>query len=815
MKNLEDLMVAQYENVESISNDDIFEEFYDYMKNNIKYDMDKRELIDFISQYVLLEPVFNMLFVSTNEITIRLKNIISFMKENGLLITNKELEKIYTDINKKVCNIKTQEDKQTIIIETYNTFFKNACKDKCELHGIVFTPIEVVDFIIYSVEDILQKHFDKSISDEDIYILDPFTGTGTFIVRLLQSGLIQKEDLLRKYTQELQANEIMLLSYYIATINIEETYRVITGECLQFNGIVLTDTFEDSEKKLKSLPVIIGNPPYSIGQDNVNNDNQNQHYPALERNIEETYVRYSNANLRRSLYDSYIKAFKWSSERIKDKGVIGFVTNASFIDSQSTDGLRYCWHKEFNYIYVFNLRGNQRTEGEKSRQEGGKIFDSGSRAPIAITLLVKDGTSNHKIYYHDIGDYLSRDDKLRIISDYESINGIRWKEIKPDKHNDWINQRESSYETFIPFINEEESSKGIFKEQYTGVYPARDTWVVGFSKQNVQNNVKRLITNYQSEIERLSGIINPRERLSMVNKAESFIKWSTKLNNYFARNNLLSETGKYIEFQHRPFTKKWLYWDDVLNERPSSYRGLEDKIGKVLYIQGQGSSKDFSALVTNLVPNLQLIANGKGFPIYIGEDSNGLINNINNLIKNSLTLDDETLFYYIYAILHSNEYLQKFSSDLQKALPRIPILKNKEKYIEVGRQLANLHLNYELVPPYEGVEVIYKTSNPSYKVTKMKHPRRGVLDTIVFNHDITITNIPEKAYEYIVNGKSAIEWIIDQYQVKTDKKSCITDDPNLYSKNEKYIFNLLLSIINVSVQTVDLVNSLPPLEIEE
>ena len=285
MKNLEDLMVAQYENVESISNDDIFEDFYDYMKNNIKYDMDKQELIDFVSQYVLLEPVFNMLFVSTNEITIRLKNIISFMKENNLIITNKELEKIYADINKKVCNIKTQEDKQTIIIEIYNTFFKNACKDKCELHGIVFTPIEVVDFIIYSVEDVLQKHFRKSIRNESVHILDPFTGTGTFIVRLLQSGLIKKEDLLRKYTKELHANEIMLLSYYIAAINIEETYHaIIGGEYAPFKGIVLTDTFESTEReeliedvlfyenseRLKyqqqePISVIISNPPYSTG----------------------------------------------------------------------------------------------------------------------------------------------------------------------------------------------------------------------------------------------------------------------------------------------------------------------------------------------------------------------------------------------------------------------------------------------------------------------------------------------------------------------------------------------------------------------
>ena len=637
--------------------------------------------------------------------------------------------------------------------------------------------------------------------------------------------------------EELHANEIVLLSYYIAAINIEETFHsLIGGAYKSFEGIVLTDTFESTEKensfedelfgennerlkRQQKEPIfaIIGNPPYSIGQDSVNNDNQNQSYPILERSIEETYVRYSNANLRRSLYDSYIKAFKWSSERIKDKGVIGFVTNASFIDSQSTDGLRYCWHKEFNYIYVFNLRGNQRTEGEKSRQEGGKIFDSGSRAPIAITLLVKDGSNNHKIYYHDIGDYLSRDDKLRILSDYKSVISIDWQEIKPDKHNDWINQRESSYETFIPFINEEDSSNRVFNEQYTGVYPARDVWVVGFSKQNVKVNSDKMVDNYNSELTRLSQVIDPRERFDKVNKSDNFIKWSRGSTNKFKRGNEITlNENEIILFMHRPFTKKWMFYNTDIIEMPSRYRHIANNMGNVLYIQGQGSSKDFSALITDLVPNLQLIANGKGFPMYIGKDSNGLISNISDSVKKSLNLlDDEMIFYYIYAILHLNEYRQKFSSDLQKAFPRIPILKNKDKFVEVGRELSYLHLNYEKIPAYNGIEIVYNSQNPSYVVKKMKHPKKGVLDTIIFNHDITIKNIPEKAYEYIVNGKPAIEWIIDQYQIKEDKKSGIIDDPNMFSDNPKYIFNLLLSIINVSVQTVDLVNSLPPLELEE
>lgn len=820
---------------------DAFSEFLIGLHQNINDSISEEQAIEMLAQHLITRPVFEALFdsysfVNNNPVSRAMDAVLNVMDEKGLMKEQERLEKFYESVRLRAEGIDNLKAKQEIIIQLYDKFFKVGFKETTERLGIVFTPVEVVDFIIHSIEDVLKKHFGKSISDDGVHILDPFTGTGTFIVRLLQSGLINKEDLLRKYTKELHANEIILLSYYIAAINIEETFHSVMGGSYQpFEGIVLTDTFESTEKENSFIdglfnennerlkrqqqePIfaIIGNPPYSIGQDNINNDNQNQSYPVLERNIEETYVRYSNANLRRSLYDSYIKAFKWSSERIKDRGVIGFVTNASFIDSQSTDGLRYCWHKEFNYIYVFNLRGNQRTEGEKSRQEGGKIFDSGSRAPIAITLLIKDGSDNHKIYYHDIGDYLSRNDKLKIISDYKSVINIDWQEIIPDKHNDWINQRESSYETFIPFINEEEASNGVFKEQYTGVVPARDTWVVGFSKQGVQFNSYRMVENYNNELVRLSQITNPTERFAKVNKSDDFIKWSRGLTNKFKRGNKITlNNQEMIVFMHRPFTKKWMFYNTDIIEMPSRYRYIANNMGNIIYIQGQGSSKNFSALVTNLIPNFQLIANGKGFPMYIGEDSNGLINNINDSVKKSLKLDDETLFYYIYAILHSNEYRQKFSSDLQKAFPRIPILRNKEKYFEVGRNLADLHLNYESVPPYEGVEVVYKTSNPSYKVIKMKHPKKGVLDTIIFNQDITIKNIPEKAYEYIVNGKPAIEWIIDQYQVKTDKKSGITDDPNMYSEDEKYIFNLLLSIINVSVQTVELVNSLPPLEIEE
>lgn len=816
-----------------------FQKFVSGLRNNINNGISDQQAIEMLAQHIITKPVFEALFDSysfanNNPVSQAMDAVLKVMDEQGLLKEQERLEDFYESVRIRAEGIDNLKAKQDIIIQLYDKFFKVGFKETTERLGIVFTPVEVVDFIINSVNDILKKYFNKSISDEGIHILDPFTGTGTFIVRLLQSGLISKEYLLRKYTQELHANEIVLLSYYIAAINIEETFHsIMKGEYKPFEGIVLTDTFESAEhensfvdelfdennarlKKQQKEPIfaIIGNPPYSIGQSSVNNNNKNVDYPKLNAAIEETYAKYSTGKAKNTLYDQYIKSFRWASDRIHDKGIIAFVTNASFIDSQSTGGLRKCWYEEFNYIYVYNLRGNARTSGEKRRKEAGNIFGEGTRTPIAITILIKDGSNNHKVFYNDIGDYLSREQKLNKLKDSQTIGKLEWVEIIPDDNNDWINQRDERYNTFIPFIDKENKSSGVFKDQYIGVSSARDVWTSGFSYERTRLNVHRMIDNYNSEILRLKGVTDKDERLSLVNKSENFIKWTRGLNKAFSNNKQLEiSDDNMIVYLHRPFTKKWFYYDKSVVEYMTRYQHIFNDMGNVLYIQGQGTNKDFSALVTNLVPNYQVISNGKGFPTYLGSDSLGRIQNINTEFLNKTHLTEEEAFCYIYAILHHPDYLEKYQNDLSKAFPRIPILKHIDDYVEVGQELVKLHLNYESIPPYEGVSVESNKTKPSYKVVKMKHPKKGVLDKIVFNPDITISNIPEKAYEYVVNGKPAIEWIIDQYQVKTDKKSGIVDDPNLYSDDERYIFNLLLSIINVSIQTVDLVNSLPPLEI--
>ncbi|WP_096202375.1 DEAD/DEAH box helicase [Bacillus sp. FJAT-45350] len=819
-----------------------FQKFVSGLRHNINGAISDQQAIEMLAQHLITRPVFEALFssysfVNNNPVSRAMDAVLKVMDESGLEKEQKRLEGFYESVRVRADGVDNLKAKQEIIIQLYDKFFKVGFKETTERLGIVFTPVEVVDFIIRSVDEVLRKHFDKSISDEGVHILDPFTGTGTFIVRLLQSGLISKEDLLRKYTQELHANEIILLSYYIAAINIEETFHsIMKGSYKPFEGIVLTDTFESTEKhtdsfidelfdenneRLKkqqdeSIFAIIGNPPYSVGQSSVNNNNQNIDYLLLEERIENTYSKQSKARLKKSLSDSYIKAFRWASDRVGDKGIIAFITNAGFIDSQSADGLRKCWLEEFNYLYVFNLRGDaKRTQGEQRRMEGGNVFGHGSRTPNAITILVKDGSGNHEIFYHDIGDYLSREQKLQVISEYGSITNIKWTKIIPDKNNDWIDQRDESYGSFIPFIDNVERENGVFLDQYTGVNPARDVWVAGFSKERVKENAHRMVVNYNDELKRLAKVKDPNERIEKVNKSESFIKWSRGLTQKFQKGQKIElNDNNMILFMHRPYTKKWLFYDKGIIEMPSRYQHIYKNMGNVLYLQGQGSKKDFSCIATDLIPNFQLIHNGKGFPMYAGKDSFGIVPNISEVLLKQHKLNLDEVFYLVYGVLHSMEYRTKYASDLVKGFPRIPNLKNRNKFIEVGKKLVELHVNYETVPVFKGVTIEVKV-NPSYKVTKMKHPKKGVIDTIIFNKDITIKDIPEKAYDYIVNGKPAIQWIMEQYQVTIDKKSGIKDDPNDISDDEKYIFNLLLRIINVSIQTVNLINSLPTLELGE
>ena len=585
---------------------DAFDEFLGGLQKNINPSVTQDEVVVMLAQHMITKPVFEALFenysfVQNNPVSKSMQTMVDLLEEQALEKDTVVLTRFYESVKMRVSGITTTEGRQRTITELYDKFFRIAFPQTVEKLGIVYTPVEVVDFINRSVADILQATFGCTLSDKNVHVLDPFTGTGTFIARMISSGLIERDALPYKYENELHANEIVLLAYYIASINIENVFHDTQGKDAPykpFKGICLTDTFQlgetddnsylvtpkmqqnsDRVKAQKKLPIqiIIGNPPYSVGQKSANDNAQNQSYPALERRIACTYASLSTANNKNSLYDSYIKAFRWASDRLpKEKpGIIAFVSNAGWLDGNAMNGFRKCLEEEFSAIYVFNLRGNQRTSGELSRREGGKIFGSGSRTPIAITILVRN--PEHKgralINYCDIGDYLSREEKLEILAKKRSALSslMQWQQIHPDANGDWLNQRNDVFATYIPLGDKDDkkNTHTFFMPLYSnGVKTNRDPWCWNYSKEQLSDNITNTIKFYNSELIRLSSSNIPLNKYNdNVNRDSKKFSWSTQQINDIRnkRNYTFSKDDVYTGL-YRPFQKSYLYFNRQLNE---------------------------------------------------------------------------------------------------------------------------------------------------------------------------------------------------------------------------------------------------------
>lgn len=832
-------------------------EFLSGLRKNLNNSITQEDAIEMLAQHMITKPVFNALFegyefVNNNPVSKTMQKMIDILDKQVPEEEKEKLNNFYESVKERANGIDNAEGKQRIILELYEKFFKTALPKEVEKLGIVYTPTECVDFIINSVEYLMKKEFEKSLSDHGVHIIDGFTGTGTFIVRLLQSGVIKPEDLLYKYTNDIHANEIVLLAYYIAAINIEETFHELNGnkEYVPFDGIVLTDTFQlyenadehewtknvneltlpqNSERALRQrelpITVCIGNPPYSVGQKDANDNAENYIYKHLDSRISETYAKSAKSNLKRSLYDNYIRAFRWASDRIKENGIIGFITNGSYIDSQTTNGFRKSLLDEFTSIYVFNLRGNARTSGEQRRKEKDNVFNYGTRTTIAIICLIKKaGTEKDGfIHYCDIGDYLTREQKLNKINNYKSVKNIKWEKIMPDSYNDWINKRNNSYKKYYSIDKKNiNNSKYIFNNQIVGISTSRDPWVYDFNKEQLKNRISHTINFYNNELNKKSCMPN-----YSVSTDSKMISWSAGLKQKFNKNIvLLFDDKKIVKTLYRPFCKKHLYYDRNLIERPGAMIQIVNNSQQMICVS---SGKGLTVMISNIPVDYHFIGDTHCFPVTVLDSESGTLidnmsySNINKKYstevsnKYSRKISDEEIFYYLYGLLHSPDYRDKYSGDLKKDLPHIPIVDNYDDFVQfskAGKKLANLHLNYEKVEPYSKCKIIeYPEAN--YNVTKMKFGKNK--NIIEYNEKITISNIPDKAYKYIVNGKSAIEWIMERYAITTDKKSGIVNNPNDWCKevnDEKYIYNLLLRIINVSVKTVDIINSLPKLNFD-
>ncbi|RQW27269.1 DEAD/DEAH box helicase [Rhodobacteraceae bacterium CH30] len=864
------------------------------LRDDLNDSISEEEVIEMLAQHLITKPVFDALFndysfASHNPMSGAMQNVLDKLQAHRLDKEADTLEKFYASVKLRAEGIDAVEGKQKIIVELYDKFFRNAFPRMTERLGIVYTPVEVVDFIIHSVDHLLRTEFGQNLGSDGVHIIDPFTGTGTFITRLLQSGLISKEQLQNKYRGQIHANEIVLLAYYIAAINIEAVYHsIVGGDYVPFEGICLTDTFQMYEKedlvdqvlvqnsarrkkqKALDIRVIIGNPPYSAGQDSANDNNQNVAYPQLDSKITDTYASRSKMASVRTLYDSYIRAIRWASDRLGDSGVIGFVTNAGFLDANSADGLRQCLAEEFSSIYVFHLRGNQRTSGEQSRREGGKIFGSGSRAPIAISLLVKNphAQAHGQIHFHDIGDYLSREDKLAIVSGFQSIAGISrvqgWQTITPDAYGDWLKQRDASFTSHIALGEKKGAGPKLFENFSLGVATGRDAWCFNAGQAALSANIQRLIDFYNSERQRFDQLCAGQDRDaraavldSQISSDPTQISWSANLKQDLLRGKALSyvPTAPTASL-YRPFTRQWLYYGRSLNERVYQMPRIfpDAKVSnRMIVIKQRWNGDGQLALMVDRIMELQTDGGTQCFPLYLYDTAEPAAadtdlfsvpaaSTLPSYTRRDAITDEglahfavaypgetigkEDLFYYVYGLLHSADYRERFADNLSKELPRIPCVKTAADFwafSQAGRQLAELHLNYENVAPYAAAKVDTggKTLTAAdYRVEKMKYGKKGKdkdLSTLHYNARITITGIPLEAYEYVVNGKPALDWVVERQCVKTDKDSGIVNDANDWAtetmNNPRYPLELFLRVITVSLETMKIVKALPKLDI--
>lgn len=871
---------------------DAMASFLGSLRDSLNPGITQQAAVEMVAQHMVTLPVFDALFgdyafAQTNPVSVAITRFLDALRGHGIgdlsADDQRSLDELYRSVRRRASFCRTDSNRQALIKDLYNEFFSKAFTRTSEKLGIVYTPIQIVDYMLHATDRALQREFGRRLADEGVHILDPFSGTGSYMAQLVSDPELMPLDALpRKYVGELHSNEILLLAYYIMVVNVEYAYHSrVGGAYVPFGGGVLTDTFQmdekndeldlgmfvdNSERVLRQqeapITVVVGNPPYSAGQKNANDDNQNEHYPTLERRIETTYVAKSQSNLNRQLYDSYIEAFRWASDRIGDEGIVCFVTNAGWLRSEQGAGVRRCFTEEFSSIYVFDLLGNQRTQGEESKRQGGKVFGSGSRAPIAITMLVKNPASpeHGAIHYHCVGEYLTQEEKLTAVASYRDRDP-KWEELTQDRHGDWLDQRDEGWYEYAPsgvLDGSKKTQLGLFNTWSLGMGTNRDPWCWNYSAPALKNNVFRLVDNMNAEVDRVNGA------MSEVEYDRTRFSWVESTVTQYAKGARLSVSADHIvRGQYRPFCKQFAYFDAQLVHRPYQQPKLFPLIRpnecaeNVVIDTGERG-----AFISNLLPDLELNHHGQCFPLYWYEKDDGSTMSLiaddgervfrdawgNRYVRHDAITDEalrvfrdaypmafaarpksrggagvskEDLFFYVYGILHSPEYRTRFSANLSKELPRIPLTEDFEAFCAAGRALAELHLGYESVEPWPGLEVtgVLPGEDPGpvekLKWGKKRNPETGKLEkdfsTLVYNKRVSIRNIPEGAQDYVVNGRSPLDWAIDRYQVKTDKATGIVNDPNEYSDDPRYILDLVCRLVTVSMRTCEIVAGLSPI----
>ena len=834
-----------------------FTDFYEICRTSINPELSRDAVEEMLIQHILTERIFRTVFnrsdfTNRNIIAIEIEKVSAALMHQAMSrdVFLEPLDRFYVAIEQAATLCKDFSQKQHFLNAFYEKFFQGFSEDVADTHGIVYTPQPIVDFMVKSVEHLLKTEFDKSLSDSGVHIIDPFVGTGNFIVRLMQD--IQGTALEEKYRHELHCNEVMLLPYYIASLNIEQEYFQRTGTYLPFEGIALADTFEMLEpeqgelftrentervkrQKAADMFVVIGNPPYNMGQINENDNNKNRKYETMDVLLKETYSRDSKATNKNALSDPYVKAILWASKRIGKEGVVAFVTNNGFLDGIAFDGMRKHLAQDFTKIYHIDLKGNARTSGERRRKEGGNVFDDQIRVGVGISFFIKKAetpSETAEVWLYAVDDYLKAREKQKLLADFGDYTNVPMKQVAIDAKHTWLTEGlHAEFDTFIPMgTKEAKARKGtatdvIFKTYSAGVKTNRDAWAYNFNREVLTENILRMSDTYNAEVDRWKRQENQKEINvdDFVAYDDTKISWSRDLKVKLKRGTVTKyEEHKVRTSVYRPFTKSNLYFDRTINDVvyvfPSIFPTPETETeNRVICLTALGSKKLFHCLMTQQVVDVHLTGDSQCFPFYTyDEDGTNRQENITDwaLSEFRTHYDDDTItkwdiFHYIYALLHHPVYREKYEMNLKRDLPHIPFTEDFWGFSKAGAALADLHVNYESVPKYDKLR---KVETPGMQVNWDVEKMRLSKDKtqLKYNDFLTLDGIPVEVYDYKLGARSALEWIVDQYCVKIDKRSGIKNDPNREGE-PRYIVDLIARVINVSLKTVEIVENLPAL----
>ncbi len=826
---------------------DAFAGFYELCKTSLNPNISIAAVDEMLVQHLLTERLIrkvfdNPEFTRRNVIAAEVEKVIdalvsrSFNRDEFL----KSLDRFYRAIEAAAHSLEDFSEKQHFLNTVYERFFQGYSVKVADTHGIVYTPQPIVDFMCSSVVEVLKTEFGKELGDPDVVLLDPATGTGNFIVNLLRR--VPKRDLDAVYKDRLFANEIMLLPYYIAALNIEHAFYDLAGRYEPFEGLCFVDTLELAEgpqprfafmneknservERQKNAPitVIIGNPPYNMGQANANDNNKNQEYEVIDKGIKDTYAKDSKATNVNKLSDAYVKFFRWASDRLQGRdGIVCYVSNNSFIDQIAFDGMRKHLSSDFTKLYHVDLHGNVRSNPKLSGTTH-NVF--GIQVGVGITVAIRSEEHTQKtIHYVRVPEFWRKEVKLHWLDTKGAIQNIEWQDLVPDSKNTWLTSHNSAeFTTFISIGNKEQKShqvreiNAIFKDFTIGVISSRDRVVYDHNFSVLLERVRQFIEDYNGEVFRYqhSEKLGSVENFIRYNK----IKWSRDLIADLQRGRMATfTTQKFRYANYRPFCKQAFFFDSILNQDlirwPAYLPSFDTEAeNQIICVSSIGSNKPFQSLITSLIADFHFIGDTQCFPFYT-YDTDGT-NRRENITDWALAqfraqyadpaISKWDIFYYVYGVLHHPGYREKFADALKRELPRIPYAPEFKAFAEAGRALADLHLNYETVAPYKLRWVEAKDKPQSFHVEKMKLSKDKT--QIIVNETLTLADIPARAFEYRLGNRSAVEWVIDQYQVSTDKRSGITSDPNR-ADEPRYIVDLVGRVVAVSVETARIVEGL-------